>query len=369
MAYATSQFGPRLLSNFMRDRGNQVTLGTFIATFLYCLLVLRTIRAADEPAQGANAPDVVGAFVPHIAMLAALGLAMASVGVLIYFIHHVPEQIHAGRVVAQIGRDLIRSLERLFPEKMGQAPPDGDDAGLERLTADSLSVSAPTSGFVQYVDGGTLVRLACEHDVVMLIETPPGDFAHVSLPLARISPARNATPKLEKAVQQAFTFGAVRTLTQDTRFLVDELAEVSGRALSPGINDPFTAINCADWLTSAAIVLAQRAVPQSHRYDSEGRLRLVAPAVDFATLTRRAFDGTRPYVARDRNAALHQMKCFSQIARAITRTEDGRELAALVRRFHAEARPTMVADEDARELDARRDAILQMLGAREAVPV
>lgn len=368
VAYATSQFGPRLLSNFMRDRGNQFTLGTFIATFLYCLLVLRTIRAADEQAQDANAPDVVGAFVPHIAMLVALLLAVASIGVLIYFIHHVPEQIHAGRVVARIGRELMHGLERLFPEQAGWAAAAAPDV-IARQDAEALPLAAHHSGYVQYVDVGALIEAARAHDAVLFVRTVPGDFAHLSLPLAAVWPPSCGSADLERRVQQAFAFGEVRTPVQDLRFLVDELAEISARALSPGVNDPFTAMNCAEWLTSAAVQLAQRPAPSPYRYDEDGQLRLVAAPVDFATLLRRAFDGTRPYVAPDRNAALHQMKCLLRIGEAITRMEDGRLLAALARRFHAEARPHLHADEDVRELDARLHALLQTLGAREAVPV
>ena len=106
VVYASGQYGPRLLSNFMRDTGNQVTLGTFIATFLYGLLVLRTIRTADEGSGGANpSGDLTGAFVPHIAILVGLVLALASIAVLIYFIHHVPDSIHVSNVIAGIGRD------------------------------------------------------------------------------------------------------------------------------------------------------------------------------------------------------------------------------------------------------------------------
>ena len=130
VVYASGQYGPRLLTNFMSDRGNQVTLGTFIATFLYCLLVLRTIRAADEASGAANpSGDVVGAFVPHVAIVTALVLALASVGVLIFFIHHVPESIHVSHVIAGVGRDLSEKIEKLFPERIGQSRLRGEGWG------------------------------------------------------------------------------------------------------------------------------------------------------------------------------------------------------------------------------------------------
>lgn len=99
---AAAQYGPRLLTNFMRDQTNQITLGTFIATFLYCLLVLRAVQNAPT---GANASEA-SYFVPHIALLIGLGFALASIAVLIRFIHHVPRSIHNSLLTARIGHDL-----------------------------------------------------------------------------------------------------------------------------------------------------------------------------------------------------------------------------------------------------------------------
>jgi uncharacterized membrane protein len=112
VSYATSHFGPRLLDNFMRDRGNQITLGTFLATFLYCLLVLRTVRSGSDIFKpGANA----ALFVPHLSVLVAIALTLASVGVLIYFIHHIPESIHISNVLHRISRELSDKIEDLYP--------------------------------------------------------------------------------------------------------------------------------------------------------------------------------------------------------------------------------------------------------------
>ncbi len=110
LSLAASNFGPRLLQNFMRDTANQVVLGTFVATFLYCLLVLRTIRRADE-----------GAFVPHLSVTLGVLLAMVSIGVLIYFIHHVAVSIQADEIVTRVGADLLDRVERLYPQQFGES--------------------------------------------------------------------------------------------------------------------------------------------------------------------------------------------------------------------------------------------------------
>ena len=109
VTYASGQFGPRLLGNFMRDRGNQASLGVFIGTYLYCLVVLRTIRSAEETSADTGGA-VRDAFVPHLAMFGGLALAIASTAVLIYFVHHVTSGIHINNVIARVGRDLINQI-------------------------------------------------------------------------------------------------------------------------------------------------------------------------------------------------------------------------------------------------------------------
>ena len=180
VVYATGQYGPRLLTNFMDDRGNQVTLGTFIATFLYCLLILRTIRSADE----GTGPDVLAGFVPHIAILAALALTLASIGVFIYFIHHVPESIHVSNLVAGVGRNLRDRADTLFPERIGEAETtreaERDDDATTSVPPtffdQARRVAADGAGYVKGVDSNVLLELATRHDLLLRVRHRPGDF-------------------------------------------------------------------------------------------------------------------------------------------------------------------------------------------------
>lgn len=118
LTLASQQFGPRLLRNFLRDPGNQIVLGTFVSTFIYCLLVLRTVRGSDEEE-----------FVPHLAVTLGVGLAMLSLGVLIYFIHHVATSIQAARIIANVAEDLEGAINQLFPDSVGE---DASTADLPR---------------------------------------------------------------------------------------------------------------------------------------------------------------------------------------------------------------------------------------------
>jgi uncharacterized membrane protein len=132
LTLASSQFGPRLLRNFVRDRGNQITLGTFISTFMYCVLVLRTVRVKDE-----------GNFVPFVSVTCGIALAVASIGVLIFFIHHVSRSIQAEFLIAKVGEEFRNSITDHFPEQP-LATPSAEAMDLyRRATAGSASVDAP----------------------------------------------------------------------------------------------------------------------------------------------------------------------------------------------------------------------------------
>ncbi|WP_228041851.1 DUF2254 domain-containing protein [Planktothrix mougeotii] len=150
---ASSQFGPRLLRNFMRDIGNQVVLGTFISTFIYCLLILRTIRTEED-----------NEFVPHLSVTCSVLLALASIAVLIYFIDHVANSIQAENVITEVTQDLNSAIERLFPEKIGEGEsvhhPPVSQSILDDFHAHSCSIQSLKSGYIQAINQHRLIQLA-----------------------------------------------------------------------------------------------------------------------------------------------------------------------------------------------------------------
>jgi uncharacterized membrane protein len=178
LSLASSQFGSRLLRNFMRDTANQLVLGTFVATFLYCLLVLRTIRRADEVA-----------FVPHVSVTLGVLFAIASLGVLIYFIHHVSVSIQADQIVARVGAELNAGIDRLFPDRTGQ--------GTSRPAAESLDdgfdarsrpIAADGDGYVQIVDAQALLRMATRADALFRVDRRPGDYVVEGTTIVTVAP-------------------------------------------------------------------------------------------------------------------------------------------------------------------------------------
>lgn len=317
---ASSQLGPRILRNFMRDRGNQIVLGTFIATFLYCLLVLRTVRSVDEVS-----------FVPHVSITVGVLLGLASIGVLIYFIDHVATSIQAPHVVTRIGRDLDRVVDRVFPpepeegadddeesqgatgarERSGPPTGDGDgtdDAPEERPSGpdperDATAVRAERSGYVQLVDEDALLAAATEADLVISCLRRPGEFVVEDTPVAKVAPAERVDDEVTEDVRSCFLYGSTRSDLRDVEFAVKQLVEIAVRALSPSLNDPYTAMNCVDRLTAALARTCSRPSPPGWRIDDDGvrRVRLRRPT--FPGLLDIAFDPIREYGASSSNVA------------------------------------------------------------------
>jgi uncharacterized membrane protein len=361
LTLASQQFGPRLMRNFLRDRANQFALGVFIATFLYCLLVSRTIRR----------PDVTGAgeFVPHVAVTAALVLAVLALGVLIYFIHHIAVSIQVDEVVAQVGAELSSAIDRAFPERASE---DARGPGVWRgeLPADFGRTARPVctsrDGYVQFVDVDALVRLAAECGLVLRLNRRPGDFVTPGAALADAWPAERVTEAAARRVGDEFVLGSVRAPSQDVEFAVYQLAEIALRALSPGINDPFTACVCIDRLSAALCRLAGRPAPTSDHYDDRGELRVVVSPVQFSDVFEAAFRQIRQAARGDTAVCIRLLEALSAIARC-ARTSRQRLLirrqAAMILRSAEEAIPE---PHDRSDLTRRATRLAEELDAADA---
>jgi uncharacterized membrane protein len=305
---ASSQFGPRLLRNFMRDRGNQTVLGTFLATFIYCLLVLRTVRGTED-----------SHFVPHVAVAAGVVLALASIAVLIYFIHHVATAIRIETLLAQLAAETAAAVDRLYPERLGKEPPAS--ARLKRDAAmpadferDCRPIASGRSGYVQRVDEDALMKLAVQHDLVVRIDARPGRFVWEDDAVLSAYP-RDAVP--DQAVGElraAVVLGTERTPEQDLAFSVRRIVEIAQRALSPGINDPTTALYCIDRLGETFGRMAKRDIPSPLRLDEDGHLRVVTHAYSLEDLACPAFLAVTRYGSADKDVVCKLLKTLDALA-------------------------------------------------------
>lgn len=308
LSLASSQLGPRLLRNFMRDTANQVVLGTFVATFLYCLLVLRTIRRADEVA-----------FVPHLSVSIGVLLAIVSVGVLIYFIHHISVSIQADQVVARVGRELDEGIDRLFPGAFGNPGSATSKTPSEtNLPAEFAQQARPLAalkdGYLQMIDADALMEIASQEDLLLHLERRPGHYLTKGRAMLMVWPGDRLTENLAGKLNAAFVLGNQRSAAQDVEFSLLQLVEIAVRALSSGINDPFTAVACVDRLESALCRLAERDIPSPYRVDDHGQLRLVAPGATFAGIVDAAFNQIRQSARSNPAVAIRMLDAIAQIA-------------------------------------------------------
>jgi uncharacterized membrane protein len=248
--------------------------------------------------------------------------------------------------------------DRLYPEEIG-AEPDGPPP--PPPAGEFATVPGTDDGYVQVIESQALLRVANDHDLVIELLHRPGHYVLCGLALARVWPADRVTDSVRRAVDAAFVRGAVRTPAQDVEFVINQLVEIALRALSPGINDPFTAVTCIDRLASGLARLARRETPSEYRTAGDGTLRVIARAADFRDFLDAAFNQIRQ--AGQANAAI-LIRLLEVIADLVTVVSRRGDRAAL--RRHAEmiaraARAGLTEENDRRDVDERVAEIARAL--------
>jgi len=359
LTLASSQFGPRLLRNFLNDRGIQLVLGVFVATFLYCLLVLRAVRGTDEITM-----------VPFLSVTCGVALAVVSVGFLIYFIHHISTSIVAENVIARVAGELHWNIARLYPEALADA--EGAEAGPAPENPFELAGARPVlsrhSGFIQAIALENLVGLAKEQNLTLRLLFRPGAFVAESSVLAEVQPSDRLTEETEAKILEAVFLGPDRTPTQDIEYSIDQLVEVAVRALSPGVNDPFTANTCLEWLGAALIQLAQRKMPSRWVYDQGGQLRVVTSATDFEGVAGAALNQVRQYGASSVSVTVRMLDVLSRVAPHLVRPGDQTVLLRHARAMRDDGLTVARNADDRSEIVARYEGTRRLLSRGRSQP-
>lgn len=352
LSLASAQFGPRLLRNFIRDRRNQVVLGTFTATFLYCLLILRTVRGLDHQE-----------FVPSVSVTVGILLAITNLGILIYFIHHVAISIQATSVIRSVSDELRETIDRLWPDELGDEPPETCEVDMPFEQEQAVAVLAQASGYVDAIEDSLLIRLAAEHGLVIRLAHRPGHFAVERSPLAWVWPPDRMNGDIAKKLNQAFVLANHRTPFQDVEFAIDQLVEIAIRALSPGINDPFTALNCIDRLGEALCRFARRSIPSSLRFDDEQKLRVITYPARFPAVADAAFNQIRQYGSGSAAVMICLMETIGVVANQCRRQEDKESIGRHATLVHRAAHRSLPDDADIADFDYRFEKVQRILGA------
>jgi uncharacterized membrane protein len=326
LTLTSTQFGPRMLRNFIRDRGTQLTLGTYVATFVYAVLTLGSVGQIGH-----------GSFVPHISVTVTLALMLADLAVLIYFLHHIALQIQLPQVIAGIAGDLQSAIELQAGD-----PSVGADARMASLLIAGMDgeggvVDAPRSGYLQFIQHETLVTIATEVDAVIHVRYRPGHFIIQGTEYATVWPAEAAS-RVARELSRAHVTGPYRTLAQDVSFGIDQLVEICIRALSAAVNDTFTALTCVDWIGDSLTKVTGRWQPTRVYRDASGAVRVIATEVTWERLVQRAFEKVRQASRGMPAVMIRQLDALARIMERTTMPQDRQVLldqAAMIERLSA----------------------------------
>ncbi len=358
LTLASQQFGPRMMRNFIRDVGNQMTLGVFVGTFVYSVLALGSITSGSQ-----------GDFVPHVSITVAEVLLLVDLGVLIYFIHHIAKSIQLPEVIAGIARDLFRAIDAEFPpenpegtevlrENIGRSVPEL----LQLIQERGVVVPSGTSGYVQFVGYAQLIEIASRTDSVIRLDHRPGHFIASGRPLATVWPG-GAADQVALALSKAHVTGPHRTLMQDPVFAIDQLVEIAIRALSPAVNDTFTALTCIDWLSAGLIQVSSRKLSEGIYRDRFNRVRLIETDPSYARMVNRAFDKVRQS-ARGMPAVI--IRLLDSLANVAASTTSAEQRSVLIRQAKMILQNAEESVDEANDLADIRDRYRRVLAFDDA---
>ncbi len=300
LTLASMQFSPRIIVSFARDRVTQWTLGIFLGTFSYCMAALPAARSVPYP------------FAPVATVLGAMLLALACVGWLLFFIHHISQAISVNHIVDRIASETEAIIDEMMPyPRRHTRIADTDPIDLQTWDRPVLS---HVSGYIRFIDTQRLVKLAKSYRVKVHVLRRVGQFVPAGIPLLMVYKGERLSPEAIAELHAVFDFGPSRTLQQDVEFGVLQIVDIALKAISPAVNDPSTAISCVDQLSRILIRFASREPLEPTLYDPPGVVRVSILWPDFERLLDSAFEQVRMYSKSDVAVSLRMLRALSDIA-------------------------------------------------------
>jgi uncharacterized membrane protein len=300
LTLASTQFSPRILISFIRDRATQWTLGVFLGTFSYCIAALPAARTIPKP------------FAPVATVTGAMLLTPCCIGILVYFIFHISNAISVNNIVDRIRRETELVIDELMPDRLRPwQPPEPVGAFPGEL---EHVIRSRESGYIRFIDVKRLRELAKAYRICLRLERRVGHFVPEGVALIRFSHGDRITDARGLELLSAIDIGPTRTMQQDVEFGVVQIVDVALRAISPAVNDPTTAISCVDQLSCILIRWINRAPPRSYYYDPPHILRVAVPWIELNGLLDLAFEQIRHYAAADAGVSLRLMRVLADIA-------------------------------------------------------
>lgn len=310
LSIQSNQLGPRLLPNFMRQKTTQLALGFFIGTFIYCLIVLQSVVNFNG-----------GQGLPYLSVLIGLLLGIFSFFILIYFIHFVCHVIQIDNVLDFLTDNLIQSIKRQLPEK-ASAEHDinkvinatEDHRHVIEKFKDKTDIKSIDWGYIQTIDYEALFALAKKHELLIKVLIHPGHFAFSGMTLITVWHNEELSDALKSDLLDAFQLGKRRSTVQDVEFAFEELAEISLRALSPGINNPYTAVHCLDRMAQGFAALGTRQILSKQMCDDDGNIFVIRQISGYGDIVGTALNRLRQQAQQDLSAAIHMVSMISSLS-------------------------------------------------------
>ncbi len=305
---ASSQFSPRLLRTFTSDMFVQATLGVFLATFTYSLTVLRTVRSSD-----ATVPE----FVPRVSVTLSFVLAVASVVVLVVFLAHLARQIRVETMLHDVHTDATATLRSTL-DQLGPSPEE--PRLVPRIPPHAWTLTAPGSGFLVRVDDDELLGICVDLDVVVVLDTPIGSSLVDGCPVGSAWPTSTANDdeelrgRLQQSLEKTIHTGVERTAVQDIGYGLRQLTDVANKALSPGINDPTTAVHALGHISALLCELAGYDLGPLVLSDGDHLIRVVRRGPDLENLVDVAISQPRRYGASDAQVMQRLFQLLTELA-------------------------------------------------------
>jgi uncharacterized membrane protein len=296
LTFASIQFSPRILNLFWRDHVSQTTLGLFIGTFAYCLILL---------------PSVHGKSVPVLSLSFALVLATLCLFFLIYFIHHIALAIQVNYIVDRICRETESVMRHIFGAKL-KGFPKAEESVEE--PSDRIVIPSAKTGYVQFVDEDTLTEIAIKHNLSIYLYRGTGQFVPAGVPGLSISPHTADSAEIRRQCLRCMHIGPLRSMENDVEFGFLQIVDIALKAISPAVNDPSTAISCIDHLSSLLVVAATLEPPPNRIYDEQGVVRLSRRQTSFVRLLEIAYNQITPYAKGDMAVSLRLMRALHDIS-------------------------------------------------------
>jgi uncharacterized membrane protein len=338
LSTVAAQYGSRLLRVFLGDRTTQVVLGTFVATFVYCVAAaLSVLPTRVEP----NAPQLT--------VTVGLFLMLVTFSSLILLVQHISTMLQAPNIAAAAGAELRDVVLSELPEQVKSGVVSEDDA---KLFTDSLiekeryPIRVKQAGYIQYIDPHYILTLAQEHDLVIRLLCKSGQNVRKETLVALVWPANHVDEELDQQIRNAFRVGNGRTPTQDVAYAVNQLVEMAVRAMSPAINDPFTAMTCLDYIGEGLALFIKQGEKSSCYYDQNHQLRLFMEPLTFTDLLNCAFDMLRHASCDNASVLLHMLEVIKSLSQVTESTSVHKELVRHIGYIQQESNAGALIDAD-----------------------